>query len=401
VLTDQHPTVKEILASIQTLQTETIPQLELQLIAQWKERESQFDRRIASATKELQTIPTRTIEEMRLRRAVSVSEGLYTTLKSRAAEAQLAEASATPDVTVLDSAVAPLRPTQERAPAVFIIAILIGIGAAVALAMLLDSLDPKVRYPEQVTRELGLSIAGAIPAFPKGGVNSKSPEQVSQLVESIRSVRMHIQNATGAPVSIAVSSPSPDDGKSFVAANLAMSFSEAGFHTVLVDGDTRRGILHEMFELPMGPGLTDFLSETSDIAIVIRSTKHDRLSVVSSGRRRRRSPEMLTSPALAALAAELRRRYDVVVFDTPPLSAGIDAYAVSAAAQNMVLVLRVGKTERRMASAKLEVMDRLPVRVIGAVLNCVRLRGEFEYYRFADGYAVQEDEETMALTRRA
>jgi Mrp family chromosome partitioning ATPase len=102
---------------------------------------------------------------------------------------------------------------------------------------------------------------------------------------------------------------------------------------------------------------------------------------------------------LAAFASELRRRYEVVVFDTPPLSAGIDAYAVSAAAQDMILVLRVGKTERRMASAKLEVMDRLPVRVLGAVLNCVRLHGEFEYYRFADGYAVQEEDETMALTR--
>jgi capsular exopolysaccharide synthesis family protein len=399
ILTDQHPTVKDLLASIQTLQNQTIPQLELQQIAQWKEREGQFDRRITSAAKELQTIPTRTTEEMRLRRGLSVSEALYTTLKSRAAEAQLAEASATPDVTVLDSAVAPLRPTRNQAPIVFVIAILIGLGAAIALAMLLDSLDPKLRYPEQVTKELGLSIAGAIPAFPKGGVNGKSPEQVSQLIESIRSVRMHIQHAAGTPVSLAVTSPSPDDGKSFVAANLAMSFSDAGFHTVLVDADTRRGILHEMFELPMGPGLTEFLCEASDIALVIRKTKHEKLSIVSSGKRRRRSPEMLTSPALAAFASELRRRYEVVVFDTPPLSAGIDAYAVSAAAQDMILVLRVGKTERRMASAKLEVMDRLPVRVLGAVLNCVRLHGEFEYYRFADGYAVQEEDETMALTR--
>jgi capsular exopolysaccharide synthesis family protein len=399
ILTDQHPTVKDLLASIQTLQSQTIPQLELQQIAQWKQREGQFDQRITSAAKELQTIPTRTTEEMRLRRAVSVSEGLYTTLKNRAAEAQLAEAGATPDVMVLDSAVAPLEPSKNQAPTVFVIAVLIGLGAAMALAMLLDSLDPKLRYPEQVTKELGLSIAGAIPAFPRGGVNGKSPEQVSQLIESIRSVRMHIQHAAGTPVSLAVTSPSPDDGKSFVAANLAMSFSDAGFHTVLVDADTRRGILHEMFELPMGPGLTEFLCEASDIALVIRKTKHEKLSIVSSGKRRRRSPEMLTSPALAAFASELRRRYEVVVFDTPPLSAGIDAYAVSAAAQDMILVLRVGKTERRMASAKLEVMDRLPVRVLGAVLNCVRLRGEFEYYRFADGYAVEEEEESMALTR--
>lgn len=396
--TDQHPAVKDVAASIQTLQIRTIPLLASQLLAQLQEREGEIDRRITSASRELQSIPTRTIEEMRLRRAVSVSEGLYMTLKSRAAEAQLAEASAMPDVTVLDSAVAPLRPTRDTAPMVVTLAILGGLGAALGLAMLLDAFDPKIRYPEQVTGELGLSIAGAIPQFPKGGVNSRSPEQISQLIESIRSVRMHIQNESGRPVSIAVTSPSPNDGKSFVAANLAMSFSDAGFRTVLVDADTRRGILHEMFELPIGPGLTEYLCDTGDIAAVIRPTKHSLLSIVSSGKRQRRSPELLTSPALARFADALRQRYEVVVFDTPPLAAGIDAYAVSAAAQNMMLVLRVGKTERRMASAKLQIMDRLPVRVLGAVLNCVHLKGEFEYYRFAEGYAVHEEEETTALT---
>ena len=63
-----------------------------------------------------------------------------------------------------------------------------------------------------------------------------------------------------------------------------------------------------------------------------------------------------------------------MVFDTPPLAAGIDAYAVATAAQNLMLVLRIGQTDRRMASAKLELVDRLPVRVLGAVLNCVEPR---------------------------
>jgi Mrp family chromosome partitioning ATPase len=99
---------------------------------------------------------------------------------------------------------------------------------------------------------------------------------------------------------------------------------------------------------------------------------------------------------LPALAAELRQRFDVVVFDTPPLAAGIDAFAIAAAAQNLMLVLRVGKTERRMASAKLELVDRIPVRVLGAVLNCVEFRGEFEYYGYAEGYGV-EDERSTAL----
>jgi capsular exopolysaccharide synthesis family protein len=397
VYTDQHPAVRDIVASINTLQTRTIPQLSAQLLAQLREREGEYDRRITSASQEMQSIPVRTIEEMRLRRAVSVSEGLYGTLKSRSAEAELAAASATPDVNVLDSAIAPLSPTRNTAPKVLLLFIFGGLGAAIGLAIMLDALDPKIRYPEQVTGELGLSIAGTIPHFPKGGVSSRSPEQISQLIESIRTVRMHIQHATGAPVSIAISSPSPGDGKSFLAANLAMSFSDAGLRTVLVDADTRRGALHEMFELPIGPGLTEYLSRTAEIEDVIRPASHDKLSILTSGKRQRRSPELLTSSALPALASELRKRFDVVVFDTPPLAAGIDAYAVSAAAQNLMLVLRIGRTERRMASAKLELVDRLPVRVLGAVLNCVHLKGEFEYYRFSEGYSVREEEERTAL----
>lgn len=397
VYTDQHPAVRDVSTAIRALETQTIPSLVSQLLVQLREREGEYNRRITSASREMQSIPTRTIEEMRLRRAVAVSEGLYTALKSRSAEAQLAEASATPDVTILDSAVAPLRPARNTAPSLMLLAVLGGLGAAISLAMLLDAFDPKIRHPEQVTDELGLSIAGAIPCFPKGGVNNRSPEQISQLIESIRSVRMHIQNTVGIPVSIAVSSPSPNDGKSFVSANLAMSFSDAGFRTVLVDADTRRGVLHEMFGLPMVPGLTEVLSGTDGIDSVIRETPHERLSVLPRGSKRRTSPELLTSAQLPALAAQLRDRYDVVVFDTPPLAAGIDAFAITSAAQNLMLVLRVGKTDRRMASAKLQLIDRLPVRVLGAVLNCVELRGEFEYYRYSEGYATES--ESTAIVR--
>lgn len=397
VYTDQHPAVLEVAASVQTLQTQTIPRLASQLLVQLKQREGEYDSRINGASRELQAIPTRTIEEMRLRRAVAVSEGLYTTLKSRSGEAQLAEASATPDVTVLDSAVAPLRPTRNTAPTVFLLAIFGGLGAAIGLAMLLDTFDPKIQYPEQVTGELGLSIVGAIPKFPRGGADSRSPEQLSQLIESVRTVRMHIQNASGFPVSIAVTSPSPGDGKSFVAANLAMSFSDAGFRTVLVDADTRRGVLHEMFQLPLGPGLTEYLSGAESLTTVIRPTRHERLSILSRGEKQRNSPELLTSPALPALAAELRQRFEVVVFDTPPLAAGIDAYAVATAAQNLMLVLRIGQTDRRMASAKLELVDRLPVRVLGAVLNCVEPRGEFAYYKYSEGYGVADETSTALV----
>ncbi len=397
VYKDEYPLVKQMIASLSTLQTQTIPQLVKQILDQLAQREAQYDTRIASESRDLQAIPARTIEEGRLRRQVTVSEGLYTTLKSRYQEAQLAEASAVPDVSVLDSAIAPIAPTKNTKPAIILFAIAAGLGGGLGLALLLDRLDRRIQYPEQVTSDLGLPIAGAVPRLPKGGVDPKSPEQVYQLVEAFRSLRMSVMNSGSLPVSLAVSSPSPADGKSFISSNLAMSFAEGGFKTLLIDGDTRRGNLHDMFSLRRSPGLTDFLAGVADRESIVYSTPHQNLWMIPSGMRRRQSPEFLSSPMLKELIQTLKSEYDVVICDTPPFAAGIDAYAIATAAERLVVVLRIGKTLRRMAAAKMVLLDRLPIEVIGTVLNAVQLDGEFQYYGYVRGYDVEDEQETALL----
>lgn len=393
VYTDEFATVRDLRNSIDQLETQTIPRLANNLLTQLKERESQYEQRIRGASVDLQQIPARTIEEMRLTRQVKVSEQMYNTLKTSSTEAQLSEASATPDVTILDTAVAPLAPARNTAPRMMLIAVMMGIGAALALALLLDAIDGRIRYPDQVTHDLGLSIAAAIPRFPRGTVNTRSPEQVAHLVESFRSLRMHVRHASPTPITLAISSPQPGDGKSFVSANLAMSFADAGYRTILVDGDTRRGLAHEVFGLAMENGLTEFLSGQADLARIVRPTSHDRLSFVSCGARRPNSPELLTSAALPRMVADLRGRFDVILFDTPPLNAGIDAYAIGSATSNLVVVIRAGKTDRRLAAAKLLLADRLPIQIVGAVLNAVQLENEFQYYGYAAGYGYTDGEE--------
>ena len=141
-----------------------------------------------------------------------------------------------------------------------------------------------------------------------------------------------------------------------------------------------------MFGLSARPGLTDYLGERASVTDVLRSTAYDGLSFISAGVRERRSPELLTSPLLLKLIEMLRTTHDVVIFDTPPLAAGIDGYSIAAATGSLLVVLRVGKTERRMAGAKLRLLERLPVNVVGAVLNGVHFKGEFEYYGYVGGY---------------
>ncbi len=393
IFTDEYQSVKDLVRSLDVLQNQTIPQLADQLLGQLRERESSYQGRIAGASRELQKIPPRTIEEMRLMRAVVVAEGLYTNLKNRYAEAKLAEAGANADVSVLDTAIAPLKPTKNTVPMVVLLAVLGGLGAGVGLALLLDRFDRRVRYGDQAMTEFGLVIAGAVPRMPKRGIHSGSPEQVLQFVESFRTLRMHVmQSLPGQPVRVAVTSAAPGDGKSLVSANLAMSFAEAGLRTVLIDGDTRRGALHKLFGVSLAGGLTDFLDGSLNEAQVVRSTPHDNLSFVSGGRRNSRSPELLASPRLKRLVEQLSLTFDVLIFDTPPLAAGIDGYAISAAAGRILMVLRMGQTERRMVAAKLAVMDRLPVDALGAVLNGVELTGEFQYYAYSPGYSVESGE---------
>ena len=106
---------------------------------------------------------------------------------------------------------------------------------------------------------------------------------------------------------------------------------------------------------------------------------------------------MLTSPLLPRLVADLRSMFDVVVFDTPPLAAGIDGYSIAAATGHLLLVLRVGKTERRMTMEKMRVFDRLPVNLVGAVLNGIQLTDGYEYYGYVPGYEASDDTPGNAL----
>jgi capsular exopolysaccharide synthesis family protein len=398
--TDQHPIVKDLTAQVNALRRERIPQHAAALLAGLRTRESDDSVRISAASENLQRIPQRTIEEERLRRTRDLASGLYANLENRYAEAKLAEASASPDVAVLDSAIAPLVPTTNTAPRLMLMAIIGGIGAAVGLAILLDRIDTRLRYPAQVGDELGLPIAGTVPRFPKGGVDGRSPEQIYQLVESFRSIRMSAisANANGRP-SFAVTSPSPGEGKSLIAANLATSFAEAGFRTVLVDGDTRRGSLHRAFNLEGSPGLTEVLEGSADLTRAVQPTAMTSLSLLPCGARKRLSPELLVASRLPALVADLGRMFDVTIFDTPPLAAGIDGYAIAAATGSVLMVLRVGRTKRRMAAEKLRLFERLPVTVIGAVVNGIQLGSEFAYYGYVPGYDARDEPDATAPVR--
>lgn len=397
--TSDYKPMKDLEAQARTLEKETIPMLAGQLLDQMKRREAELTSYIASASEELQAIPARTIEEMRLRRQVAVNENLYTTLKARSAEARLSESGALPDVSVLDSAVAPLRPASNTTTRIILMAFAASVALGIALALVLDQVDRRFRYPEQAKDELGLEIIGFVPRIRRRRDGSTDPFEAAQVVEAFRAIRLHLTHSLDGPARavLTVTSPGEGDGKSLVASNLAMSFAEAGYRTLLIDGDVRRGALHSTFGLPVKPGLLDFLAGKSELDLVVRPTTYENLSLITSGEKHRRGPELLTSVRLTELLAEARGRFDAIVMDSAPLGAGIDAYALGVATGSALIVLRSGHTDRKFADAKLQLAERLPFKLLGAVLNDVNSEGTYQYYSYLEGYTSQYEQEAKSL----
>jgi polysaccharide biosynthesis transport protein len=397
IYTDEFAKVKELQKSITELRTQRIPQAGRALLAQLQAREGELNSQIAATSSEIQRIPTRSIEEQRLRRDQAMYEQMYTNLSARYADARLAEASAMPDVTILDKAAPANGAVTFRNAKIIGTAILLALGLGLALSVMLDRFDFKFRHLSQVSSELGLGVLGTVPKIAQPPRRAK-PEDAAEVIESFRGIRLRLQYAysTNQPLVCGVTSPEQGDGKSLVASNLALAFAEAGYRTLLIDADTRRGALHEVFAAQRRPGLIEVLSGEVPPAEALHTTSQERLMLLPCGGRRTTNPELIASAALPRLLSEFVREFSVIIVDGPPLSAGIDAFAIGAACENTIMILRHGKTDMRMARTKLGLLRRLPLRTVGVVLNDVKSMGDYKYYGYDATYRALPEERAVA-----
>jgi capsular exopolysaccharide synthesis family protein len=395
--TDANPRIKQLAEAVRVLESETIPRITLAVLNSLKAREPELGTRIDSGWQQLRGIPARTAEEIRLARRVAGSETLYNSLKARYEEGSLAEVQTTPDISVLDTAVASSLPISDDSSHLLLLAVVASIGLALGIALIRDRLDPRLRYPEQAAHELGLSIVSTVPKFKANRRGDFQLGTMSQAVESFRTLRLAVRHEFPGtvPIVLGVSSPEAGDGKSLISSNLALAFASAGSRALLIDGDVRHGTLHNTFESPLTPGLVDYLQGDAPVDSIVRSTASENLFLIPRGTRRNRGPELLVSELMSGLVHSMRSRFDVVIIDSPPFVAGIDAYALGAAAGSMLIVLRAGVTDRRLAAAKLELLDRLPVRILGAVINAVPGGAVYRYYSAGYPYGDERPKEPI------
>ncbi|HEV8382701.1 MAG TPA: polysaccharide biosynthesis tyrosine autokinase [Gemmatimonadales bacterium] len=343
-------------------------------------------------------------EEDRLTERVDNARKVVDALRIESQQAKIAEAVTVGYVEIVDHASVPTKPAGLGLVQQLALGLLVGLMLGAGSAFLADRLSSAIARRDQV-EQLGLSLLGVVTHLHRDakGNGAKNPDA---LIEAFRGIRLSIMNESGAsgPIVVAVTSPGSGDGKSFVSSNLALAFAYAKHRTLLVDADLRRGALHRVLSLPRQPGLTDVLVGAASREQAVQTSSHPRLDFIASGSRRRDAPELLASAPMADLVTSLRPLYDVIVVDTAPLAAGIDALTLAALAGNLLMVLRLGRTDRAMAEAKLEIVRRLPVRLLGAVLNDVRDTSEYSAYAYyMDGYELSNEPlfRPLAATRKA
>lgn len=316
-------------------------------------------------------------------------------LRSQHQLVQIQQASLGPYITVLDGASRPERIGTSLWQKVFLgvfVGLLIGVGGA----FFLEYLDQTIKTSADVERVLQTPVLGQIPYTPvlsSGRRGSNRVVTTTELphddpaTEAFRALRTNI-TFVGAerPLQlIVISSPGPGEGKTTIATNLALTLASAGSRTVLVDGDLRRPTQHRAFRIVQEPGLTDVLVGDAKLGEVIRPDLADNLDVVPAGKIPPNPSELLGSDAMRRVLDDLRKDYEYIIMDSPPLLPVTDAVVAAASSDAAVVVLRSGETEEVAALRAFEQLDRVKARVAGVVLNGLTPRFDHHYAYYSYG----------------
>lgn len=289
--------------------------------------------------------------------------------------------------------------------------ILLG-GGAVIFAELTDK---SFKSPAEIQRRLGVPVIGHVPQIrlnlaPEPGTPvGLEPVLVAALrpksaeAEAYRGVRTAITFMTQGrgPQVIQVTSPNPGDGKSTLAANLAISLAQSGKRVALIDADFRKPRIHRLFNLTSlsaNGGLAGVVAGQALLAAAVRPQILPNLDILPCGERPKNPAELLTSPQFHDVLTELKARYDFVIVDTPPILAVSDPAVIASQVDGVVMVFRMTKNARPVAERTREQLGALGANLLGVVVNGSSSgRGYADYnyggsgYRYSDYHYTESD----------
>lgn len=330
------------------------------------------------------------------------TRGFVKVLENRINEINIAEDTGSISVTIVEPAHTPEEPKSPNVFRAAGIGVIAGLVLGIALALLRDRLDYRLRTTDEVEYLLGAPVIGAIAEMPgkRREVVARAQKVLqaprSPFAEAYRAVRtaVYFSRRGGPCKTVLVTSPDRGEGKSTLVSNLGIAMAQAGHRTLILDADCREPVQHAFFELPSQRGLSSVLLDGTPLQEAICPTHVPRLDLLPCGPRPDRPSEMLNGEGFRDLIARLREEYDYVLLDSPPVTRVTDAQILGAVTDLTVLTLLYNEsTSRATESARLNLIG-VGARILGAVVNSVPLRRRRYglYAGYAYGYGNEDRE---------
>ena len=352
----------------------------------------------------------REIEYSRLTRERDNNVKLYEVVLERSAAADITRMLRTTFVRMIDRALPPASAVSPR------MSMNVGIGGALGLALgllvafVLGRLDTRIRSLEEF-EEFGATVLGVLPKMEategarpararrrRDDVSDAARDLIthrqplSAVAENFRTIRTNLVFMTGEQRLgvIAVTSANPREGKTLIVANLATSLAQSGKRVIVIDTDLRRPRVHRAFGLRSDVGVTSVIAGQLPFGEAVQQSGVPGVDVMPSGPIPPNPAELLHRDSFKELIAEARRRYDVVIFDSPPLGAVIDAAVLAPQVDGVIVVARPGETRRPAMRAMLRQLGDVGASLLGAIVNGVDRRAGGSSYAGA-GYYYSRD----------
>ena len=334
-----------------------------------------------------------------LMREAKTSESIYNILLTRLKELSVQEGLQSNNVQVVDAARIPEQPIGPARAKYVVIVTLLGLVLSSAVAFLREFVTKTVRTRQDFELLLEIPFLGHVPQIPSPRGLRKNQQAVllrdpqSPVAETIRSIRTTLEFILPSEEShvLLIASALPEEGKSTVSTNLAIALHELGRKVLLIDADMRRPALHQYLNLNLEPGLSGFLQDTVTAPELIQPVPSvEGLQAIAAGLTPRQPTDALSNPQFQELLKNLKKEYQYILIDSPPVLVAADVAVMSTFADGVIYVVRANRTHSEAVLAGKQRLVDVGAKVLGGVLNGARIELErgyryTYYYRRAEG----------------
>ncbi len=313
----------------------------------------------------------RSVQYNLLAREADTNRALYDGLLQRYKELNATAGISASNIAIIDRAEPPSAPSSPNLMKNLAIALLAGLGLAAITTFLRNQFDDTVRVPEDVEHKLELPLLGVIPRAREADPDVELADPKSPVSEGYNSLRGSLLYSTshGLPKSMLVTSSQPSEGKTTTSFAIAQGLARMGRSVLLIDVDLRRPSLHRRLSLDNEKGMSTLLTLQDNIEHVVHKSAQDGLDVITSGPIPPSPTELIASTRMEELIEELTARYDVVIFDSPPILGLADAPLMSALVDGVVFIIESERARRGSLKASLRRLRTMRPMLLGAVLT--------------------------------